>query len=351
MFADDLALALQYDYKNLPERWAIRNLNNDLMKLDSFYTANRLRANPSKTEVTTFHLSSHKANRKIKVKFCGKIVPYSFTPKYLGNTLDRSLTYKLQLNKLSGKLKSRCNIIQKLSGTTWGATASTLRTSAVSLVYSTAEYCCPVWSHSAHIGRIDTILSNCQRIISGTIKSTPTEWLPVLSNIMPPEIRRNIALMKEAQRIYSRPELPIHDDLNGRNELRLKSRKPFWTKVDDIGYTNYSPTDDWLDQWERRQVYNWNLIDDPSVRVSGFDLPRRSWCQLNRIRANHGRCNSTMHKWNRSIAPDCDCGHTNQTIEHIVNDCPRRKFSGGITELNQVTDNAAKWLEELDISL
>lgn len=350
-FADDLALAMQYKYDNLSERWAIRNMNNDLAKLETFYTANRLKANPSKTEVTTFHLSNQNAKRKIKVRFCGKIVPYNFTPKYLGNTLDRSMTFKPQLTKLGGKLKSRCNIIQKLAGTTWGASATTLRTSALSLVYSAAEYCCPVWSHSAHIGRIDTILNNCQRIISGTIQSTPTEWLPVLSNIMPPEIRRNMAIVKEAHKNYSRPELPIHQDLNGRHELRLTSRKPFWTKVEKLGYTNYSPTDEWLEQWENRQITNFNLIEDPNNRVAGFELKRRSWCQLNRIRTNHGRCNAMLHKWNVLIAPDCDCGHNNQTIDHIVNDCQRRKFNGEMLELNQVTDDAAKWLDEMDIYL
>lgn len=54
IFADDLTLALQYGYDNTSERWAIRNMNNDLAKLAKFYETNRLRANPSKTEVTTF---------------------------------------------------------------------------------------------------------------------------------------------------------------------------------------------------------------------------------------------------------------------------------------------------------
>ena len=43
------------------------------------------------------------------------------------------------------KLKSRNNLIAKLIGTSWGASASTLRTSALALCYSVAEYCCPVW--------------------------------------------------------------------------------------------------------------------------------------------------------------------------------------------------------------
>ncbi|KAJ6633098.1 hypothetical protein Bhyg_15652 [Pseudolycoriella hygida] len=132
------------------------------------------------------------------------------------------------------------------------------------------------------------------------------------------------------------------------NRLRANPSK---TEAEDIGYTNYSPTDEWSHLWTSRQVTNWSLVEDPSSKVAGFELKRRSWCQLNRIRTNHGRCNATLHKWNNSISPDCDCGLGEQTINHIVNECLKRKLAGGMRELIQVTDNAAKWLAELDIDL
>lgn len=40
-----------------------------------------------------------------------------------------------------------------------------------------------------------------------------------------------------------------------------------------------------------------------------------------------------------------------QTIQHIINDCATRKFSGGLAELFQVTDRAIDWIKDLDILL
>ena len=40
-------------------------------------------------------------------------------------------------------------------GLRWGAGAKTLCIAALSLVYSTPEYCAPVWCHSAHTCLID----------------------------------------------------------------------------------------------------------------------------------------------------------------------------------------------------
>jgi len=86
--------------------------------------------------------------------------------------------------------------VQKLAGTGWGADANTLRTATIALVYSTAEYGAPAWSNSAHTGKVDTLLNSAMRLISEVVHSTPIPWLSVLSNIAPPEIRRNEALVR-----------------------------------------------------------------------------------------------------------------------------------------------------------
>ena len=67
-------------------------------------------------------------------------------PTYLGVTLDCTLTYKPHLRKVAAKTRTRNNLVHMLAGTTWGAGAKTLRTSALALCYSVAEYCAPVWS-------------------------------------------------------------------------------------------------------------------------------------------------------------------------------------------------------------
>lgn len=79
------------------------------------------------------------------MKFQGVQLKHNFTPKYLGITLDRTLTFKEHLVKTGKKVRSRVNLIQKLAGTGWGASAKTLRTAALVLTYSAAEYGAQVW--------------------------------------------------------------------------------------------------------------------------------------------------------------------------------------------------------------
>ena len=71
-----------------------------------------------------------------------------------------------------------------------------LRSSALALCYSAAGYCAPVWSCSAmcsaHTSQIDVQLNSTMRLISGTLRSTSLPWLPVLSNIEPPALRRKL---------------------------------------------------------------------------------------------------------------------------------------------------------------
>jgi len=83
-----------------------------------------------------------------------------------------SLSHREHLTKTAGKWKNRNNLLMKLAGSTWGASANTLRSSALALCYSAAEYCAPVWSRSAHTSQVDVQLNSTMRLISGTLHST-----------------------------------------------------------------------------------------------------------------------------------------------------------------------------------
>jgi len=133
--------------------------------------------------------SHHKRRRRAEIK-------------YLGIKLDKTMTFKQHLEGVKDKLKTRNNIIGKLAGTSWGCWAlNVLRTSVLALVYSAAEYCAPVWVRSAHTKKVDVELNSTMRIISGCVRSTKVQWLPVLSNIVPTEIRRYAATVKLLQQI------------------------------------------------------------------------------------------------------------------------------------------------------
>ncbi|VVC27437.1 Hypothetical protein CINCED_3A008591 [Cinara cedri] len=125
-------------------------LTEDLSELNKYCNNWRLTPNPTKTEVTLFHLNNKMARQEIKVVFNEQQIRNNPNPTYLGITLDRTLTYREHLTKVAAKIKIRNNIINKLAQTTWGSDANTIRISALALTYLVAEYCAPVWLNSSH---------------------------------------------------------------------------------------------------------------------------------------------------------------------------------------------------------
>ena len=115
-------------------------------------------------------------------------------PRYLGIHLDRSLTYKQHLNKTALKVRTRNNILSKLAGSRWGAHFDVLRKTAISVVNSVADFGSQVWLNSNHTNLIDVQLNETMRIVTGTVRATSVMWLPVLSNIVPAELRRKKSL-------------------------------------------------------------------------------------------------------------------------------------------------------------
>ena len=99
-------------------------------------------------------------------------------------------------------------------GSGWGAGAKTMRITALYLIYSTAEYCVPAWCSSEHTRVFVSVLNHVLRIVTGCLRPTPTDNLPVFSGIHPAELRRqgatlslaNISVARGGQRGHGPPE-------------------------------------------------------------------------------------------------------------------------------------------------
>ncbi|UYV75975.1 hypothetical protein LAZ67_13001998 [Cordylochernes scorpioides] len=239
---------------------------------------------------------------------------------------------------------------EKLAGSSWGSDANTLRTSALALVFSTAEYCAPVWEGSCHTKLIDTQLNSTLRIITGVCQPTRIDWLPVLAHISPPELRRKEATKKMYQKLLDSPDLEINPILQSPPNHRLKSRKPIWSRGNQLLSQNFSNSEAWTNSWISTDIPNKNLITSPNVKIPGFSLPRREWVLLNRFRTGQGRCAELMKLWGYTKDPNCAC-NVPQSMSHILDDCPLYKFNGGISNLHSVTPEALNWLKDLPLRL
>ena len=177
-----------------------------------------------------FHLNNREAKRELKIYNNGKLLPFCPTPTYLGVKLDRLFTFCHHLMTLRKKLSSRVTLLRRLVGSGWGAGAKALRIAALSLVYSTAEYCAPVWYRSAHTRFIDSVLNDALHIVTGCLRLTPTDHLPILSGIQPAELRQMGATLSLAHRGSLDPDHILYGLLSGSSDtrqVRLRSRPSF----------------------------------------------------------------------------------------------------------------------------
>ena len=79
----------------------------------------------------------------------------------------------------------------------------------------------------------------------------------------------------------------------------------------------------------------------PKVSTSpvGMSLTRTAWVKLNRLRTGVGRFSLSMHKWGLASSSHCECGVSENTVDHIILTCPAHRTPRkmlGMTDLDGV---------------
>ena len=261
--------------------------------LSAYLQTWRLKLNHTETVTAAFHLNNREAKRELKVYNNGRLLPFCPTPTYLGVKLDRSLTFRHHLVTLHKKLSLHVTLLRRLVGSGWGAGAQTLRIAALSLVYSTAEYCTPVWCRSAHTCLIDSVLNDALHIVTRCLclRPTPTDHLPILSGIQPAELRRMGATLSLAHRGSLDPDHILYGLLIGSSDtrqVRLRSRRPFVpgarNLLDNLARFGIRASEYTNNKWKAEYCENASrlraFVLRTGARPVGMGLPRTAWVKL-----------------------------------------------------------------------
>ena len=169
----------------------------------------------------------------------------------------------------------------------------------LSLVYSAAEYCAPVWCRSAHTRLIDSVLNDALRIVTGCLRPTPTDHLLVLLGIQPAELRRMGATLSLAHRGSMEPNHILYGLLIGSldtRQVRLRSRRPFVpgarNLLDNLARLGIRASEWTNHKWKTKYSKNASklraFVPRTGARPVGMGLPRVAWVKLNRLRTGVG---------------------------------------------------------------
>ncbi|KAJ8404076.1 hypothetical protein AAFF_G00344260 [Aldrovandia affinis] len=176
------------------------------------------------------------------------------------------------------------------------------------------------WSRSCHARKLDPILNETCRIVTGCIKTTPVHCLHILSDIAPPDIRRAVITKAERTKQANDNRHLLHE--HSAAQKRLSSRSSF---LDTTEVLETTPIDaritEWQNQWNSlgSQTTQWmeRGITPDECLSTGQDPPWAVWKTLNCLRVGEGRCKVSMKKWKTTTSDACVCGES-QTMEHIM---------------------------------
>ena len=111
IYADGMCITAQFPTFSQVES----TIEEALGELTEYYRNNSLRANPDKTQIITFYLRNKEENRSLRVSWNGIDLENTPHPKYLGVTLDRTLSYKQHIQNTKMKAATRNNLLKKLT--------------------------------------------------------------------------------------------------------------------------------------------------------------------------------------------------------------------------------------------
>ena len=86
------------------------------------------------------------------------------------------------------------------------------------------------------------------------------------------------------------------------------------------------------------------LIPDTGTHLPGMTLPRRAWVRINRLRTGVGRFRSCLYKWGMASSAACECGAEEQTVDHVVLQCPIHRPPHGLHGLTVLDDETTEWM-------
>ena len=105
-------------------------------------------------------------------------------------------------------------------------------------------------------------------------------------------------------------------------------------------WTNHKWNAEYCENASRLCVF----VPETGARPVEMGLPRAAWVKLNCLRTGVGRFHSSMHKWGLAPSPNCECGASEQTTDHVLTACPIHRAPYGARGLTVLDDQTRCWL-------
>ena len=226
LYADDIAVWFTHPNIDLANQYIQHSLNN----ISEWCSRWGLEISPAKSATLIFSNQRVHLHPVNPLNINGQNIPIVNTFKYLGLTLDRSLTFTAHIADIKQRCSRRLNIMKCISGREWGADRRTLLQLYTSLIRPILEYNAFLFDHISDTNQtaLEAIQNEALRIATGALRTTPVCNLTAETNIPPLCHRRKYLLLRFFIRSQTRRNEPTYSCLTNlphNNILSMQQRK------------------------------------------------------------------------------------------------------------------------------
>ena len=129
-------------------------------------------------------------------------------------------------------------------------------------------------------------------------------------------------------------------DTNGKHKWKTEY-------CENVLYYNHKWKTEYCENASRLRAF----VPETGARPVGMGLPRAAWVKLNRLLTGVERLNSFMHKWGLVPSPNCECGASEQTVDHVLTACLIHRALHGARGLTVLDDETRCWFNNTTASI
>ena len=213
IYADDIAIWTTHQHTNN----ALVHIQNTVNTLQTKLNKLNLHIAPQKTQCILFGTRVNTTNiRPLQIN--NTDIPFSSTAKFLGITLDSSLTFRQHIHDIATRSSKRMNILRALTTTEWGGDRATLTKLYCAIIRPIMEYASIIFENAAptHLHKLDVIQNKALRTITAAYRTSPITALHTYNNTPPLRYRRTQHMLRYFHRIQHVHNHPATTLINAR---------------------------------------------------------------------------------------------------------------------------------------
>ena len=232
LYADDLDI-----WSSSPDPLKASSVvQSSLNVLETWSNLWRLSLDPNKRESSFFSTDPHQATFQSLLNFLSIPLSFNPTPKFLGVTFDRTLSFGAHVQSLCYKFYPRHKALRSIATASWGPTKESLSLLYKTLVRPVLTYTSPGWFPflcNTATNHLEVLHRAACRVITGCLSSIPSSLLLLEAQLPPLKLTLKLTLEHQALSSFERALRlpPVFSSLNAlatRNvPCRLK-KKPSW---------------------------------------------------------------------------------------------------------------------------